>query len=111
MAAAIAAPELETHAALLQGQATAEATSKSLAKWLKDHPNVPNARRREPALTAAQVRKSVTATIVPKTQLVQVRARARSPENAELIATKTAESYTAMNQGLARPPRITRAAT
>jgi len=90
MAAAISAPALETHAALLQGQSTAEET----AAWLETHGG--------PRLSAGAIRGSIRTSIVPKTQLVQLKARAGSSGDAEKIANTTAQCYVTMNRRLAQ---------
>jgi capsular exopolysaccharide synthesis family protein len=89
MAAAISAPELETHAALLQGPIVAEET----AAWLKANGG--------PDMSAEELRRIIRTSIVPKTQLIQLKARAESRAVAERIATATAECYTNMNRRLA----------
>jgi succinoglycan biosynthesis transport protein ExoP len=90
MAEAVFAPALETHAALLQGSAT----SRETARWLRTHGG--------PELSAEEVRASIKTSIVPDTQLIQLRARAPSPQQAERIASATAQSYVTMNRHLAQ---------
>ena len=86
MMQAMIAPELETHVELLQGHATAEATS----GWLKEHGG--------PSLSTGEVRGSIRARAVPKTQLIRLSGLARTPEDAEKIANAAAESYFEMNR-------------
>ncbi len=86
MMTAMAAPDLETHVQLIQGESTARET----AKWLKEHGG--------PALSAEQVRAMLRADAVPKTKLVRVSSRARSPEQAQRVANAAVESYVAMSR-------------
>jgi len=88
--AAVAAPTLETHVELLQGELTAKET----AVWLKQHGG--------PELSAAAIQGRLRATMVPKTQLVRVSVRAGSSGEAEKIANAAAQSYVAMNRRRAR---------
>jgi capsular exopolysaccharide synthesis family protein len=88
--AAVAAPTLETHVELLQGEPTAKET----ANWLKEHGG--------PELSPGAIRGRLRAATVPKTQLVRVSARARSPQEAEKIANAAARSYVEMNRQRAR---------
>jgi len=90
MAAAISAPALETHAALLMGEATARTT----AAWLKAHGG--------PSLTPAGVRGSISTSIVERAQLVRLRVRAGTPERAERIAGAIAESHVETTRRLAQ---------
>jgi capsular exopolysaccharide synthesis family protein len=84
--AAAAAPTLDTHVELIQGQPVAAET----AKWLKSHGG--------PALSPSAVRRSLRVKAVPKTQLVRVGALGRSPAAAEKIANAAAQCYVAMNR-------------
>ena len=86
MMGAIAAPDIETHATLIQGKSTAAAT----AAWLQEHGG--------PKLSASQVGGAIQADIVPKTRLVRLRARARSSEAARQIANATASAYVELNR-------------
>jgi len=86
MMAEMAAPDLETHAALIQGKSTADAT----ADWLKKHGG--------PNLSASALRQSIRAAIVPKTHLVKLSARARTPKDAQTIANAGASAYADMNR-------------
>jgi len=86
MVAALSAPDIETHATLLQGRSTAVAAS----AWLKEHSG--------PALTAAEVERSLRATVVPRTHLIRLTARASSPGDARELANATVGAYTEMNR-------------
>ncbi len=86
MMGAIAAPDIETHATLIQGKSTAAAT----AVWLKEHGG--------PKLSASQVGGAIQADIVPKTRLVRLRARARSSEAARQIANAAVSAYVELNR-------------
>jgi len=90
MMAAMAAPNLETHVELLQGEPTAVET----ATWLKEHGG--------PSLSAGAIRQSLRAKAVVNTQLVRLSARARTPERAEKIANAAAQAYVATNRSRAR---------
>ncbi len=67
MAAAISAPELETHAALLQGPITAEET----ASWLKANGG--------PDMSAEEVRRSISTSISPKDAVGPAQSSRREP--------------------------------
>jgi succinoglycan biosynthesis transport protein ExoP len=86
MMAAIAAPNIETHVSLLQGDQTARET----AQWLKEHGG--------PAFSPEMVKAAVRAKAVPLTQLVRVSGRARSPREAQQIANAAAQAYVSMNR-------------
>jgi len=86
MMTGMAAPDLETHVQLIQGESTARET----ASWLKAHGG--------PALSSGQVRGMLSADAVPKTKLVRVSARAQSPADAQRVANGAAESYVAMSR-------------
>ena len=88
--AAMAMPELETHAELIQGESSAKGT----AEWLKAHDG--------PYLGASAVRRMVQASIVPKTQLIRVSASASVPEDARRVADAAALAYAAMSRRWAR---------
>ncbi len=84
--APLAAPDLETHAALLEGRSTADAT----AAWLRTHGG--------PNLKPGAVLQSLRATIVPKTHLVKLSASARTPRDAQRIANAGASAYADLNR-------------
>jgi capsular exopolysaccharide synthesis family protein len=84
--AAAAAPTLDTHVELIQGQPVAAET----AKWLAGHGG--------PALGSGVIRRSLRVKAVPKTQLVRVSALGRSPSEAERVANGVAQCYVAMNR-------------
>ena len=88
--AAMTAPDIETHATLIQSRSTADAT----AAWLKEHGG--------PNLSAADLSEAVYAGIVPKTRLLRISARARSADDARKIANAAASAYAEMNQRRAR---------
>jgi len=88
--AAAAAPTLDTHVELIQGQPVAAET----ATWLKT--------RGGPALSPSAIRRSLRVKAVPKTQLVRVSARRPTPAEAAKVANAAAECYVEMNRGRAR---------
>ena len=88
--AAMTAPDIETHAALIQSRSTADAT----AAWLREHGG--------PNLSAQEVSDAVRASIVPKTRLLRLSAHALSADEARRIANAAASAYADMSQRRAR---------
>lgn len=86
MVTAVSAPNIETHATLLQGRSTAVATS----AWLREHGG--------PDLDSPEIERSVRANVVPRTHLIRLGARASSPENARKLANATVRAYAEMTR-------------
>jgi len=90
MMTAWSAPDIETHATLLEGRSTAAATS----AWLEEHGG--------PRLSAPEVEHSIRASVVPRTRLIRVSARTSSSENARRLANAAVRAYAETNRSRAQ---------
>ncbi len=86
MVSALSAPDIETHAALLEGRSTASAA----AAWLKERHGL--------TLSPQQVERSIYARVVPRTHLIRLSSRASTPQGAQELANGTVRAYTEMNR-------------
>jgi capsular exopolysaccharide synthesis family protein len=90
MTAALSAPDIETHATLLQGRSTADATS----AWLKEH--------RGANVDSSSIERAIHASVVPRTHLIRVNAHAGSADDARELANATVQAYAEMNRNRVR---------
>lgn len=87
---ALSAPDIETHATLLQGRSTAVATS----DWLAEHGG--------PDLDPSEIERMIQASVVPRTHLIRLSARATTPDNARTLANATVHAYADISKRRAR---------
>ena len=86
MVTALSAPDIETHAALLESRSTAAAP----CAWLRENGG--------PNLSTPAVEHATYATVVPRTHLIRLSSHAESPGRARDLANATVRAYTEMNR-------------